>query len=274
LDGREVVLPVNNHPAGMGCHLHGGFAGFNQRVWSAEPLHRPDAAGVRFSRRSPDGEEGYPGNLEVEVTYWLTNAREWRIEYACVADQATPVNFTQHTAFNLAGEGAGDILGHELHIRATHFTPVTPGLIPTGEITPVAGSPFDFTSPRLIGERIHEPHPQLERGRGYDHNWVLDAGGGALAEAATLHDPASGRVMDVLTTEPGLQVYTGNFLDGSRLGTSGRPHDFRTGLCLETQHFPDAPNHPNFPSVILRPGVRRTSTTVYRFGTLAHSCDR
>jgi aldose 1-epimerase len=265
LDGRPIQLALNNHPAGQSCHLHGGVVGFHRHLWSGQAVTKPGAAGVAFRRRSPDGEEGYPGNLDVCVTYWLNNDNEWRVEYEAATDRPTPVNLTQHSSFNLAGEGA-DILGHELQIHASRFTPVTPGLIPTGEWRPVKDTPFDFSRPRRIGDGIAAPDEQLGHGKGYDHNWVLDHAPGALAPAAMLREPVSGRVLEVFTTEPGLQVYTGNFLDGSTRGKSGRPHAFRTGVCLETQHFPDSPNQPGFPDTILRPPRHYRSTTVYRIG--------
>jgi aldose 1-epimerase len=266
LDGKEYSLATNNTPGGMPCSLHGGVKGFDKVVWEAEPLARPGAQGVRFRYLSKDGEEGYPGNLDVTVTYWLTEENEWRIEYSATADRPTPVNLTQHSYFNLKGEGEGDILGHELELRASCFTPVTAGLIPTGELRAVAGTPFDFTAPHAIGERVDAPDEQIRFGGGYDHNWVLDKKPGDLAAAASVYEPTTGRVLEVLTTEPGIQFYCGNFLDGTLSGKSGRPYLYRGGFCLETQHFPDSPNQPSFPSTILRPGETLRSTTVYRFG--------
>jgi len=267
LDGVEHRLALNNHPAGVPCSLHGGLRGFDKVFWSAETLSRPDAAGVRFSYTSPDGEEGYPGNLEVGITYWVTADNAWQIDYEARTDRATPVNLTQHSFFNLRGEGRGDILGHQLSLSADRFTPVHENLIPTGEILPVRGTPLDFTTPHLIGERIGDSHAQLVYGRGYDHNFVFDKPPGVLAPAARVLEPESGRVLEVFTTEPGIQFYTGNFLDGSCIGKSGAPYGFRHGFCLETQHFPDSPNQASFPSSILRPGEVLKSTTVYRFGT-------
>lgn len=265
LDGVSYQLAANNEPAGIPCALHGGLKGYDKVVWSAEGLSREDAQGVRFRHLSPDGDEGYPGNLEVSITYWLTEGDEWQIEYAAVTDIATPVNLTQHAYFNLKGEGSGTILDHELTLNAARFTPVSAGLIPTGELRPVSGTPLDFTTAKEIGARIEADDEQIRFGRGYDHNFVLDHADGDLTLAARVYEPKSGRVMEVLTTEPGLQFYTGNFLTGKQLGKSGQPYRFRDGLCLETQHFPDSPNQPAFPNTILRPGETRRSTTIYRF---------
>lgn len=265
LDGVEHRLALNNHPAGVPCSLHGGLRGFDKVLWAAEPQSKPNAAGVRLSYTSRDGEEGYPGNLEVSVTYWVTSDNAWQIDYEARTDQATPVNFTQHTFFNLKGEGRGDVLAHQLLVHADRYTPVHESLIPTGEIQAVEGTPLDFSQPRAIGEQIESPHSQMLFGRGYDHNFVFDKPAGALAPAARVFEPESGRVMEVFTTEPGMQLYTGNFLDGTCTGKSGSPYGFRHGFCLETQHFPDSPNQPAFPSSILRPGEVLQSTTVYRF---------
>lgn len=265
LDGVRHRLALNNHPAGVPCSLHGGLHGFDKVLWGAETLSRPDAAGVRFFRTSPDGEEGYPGNLEVSITYWVTADNAWRIDYEARTDRATPVNVTQHSFFNLRGEGSGDILGHQLSIDATRYTPVRESLIPTGEILPVLGTPLDFSTPHTIGERIGDSHPQMLFGRGYDHNFVFDKAPGVLAPAARVVEPESGRVMEVFTTEPGMQFYSGNFLDGTCTGKSGSPYAFRHGFCLETQHFPDSPNQPAFPDSVLRPGEVFKSTTIYRF---------
>jgi aldose 1-epimerase len=240
--------------------------GFDKVVWRGEALVKDGFQGVKFSYTSKDGEEGYPGKLDVSVTYLLTDENEWRIDYVATADQATPVNLTQHSYFNLKGEGNGDILDHEMTFKASKFTPVTVGLIPTGELRAVAKTPFDFTSPHKFGERVNAGDEQIKFGGGYDHNWVLDNQTGTLALAATVHEPTMGRVLEVHTTEPGLQFYCGNFLDGKLLGKSGKPYQFRNGFCLETQHYPDSPNQPTFPSTILRPGKSWSSTTVYRFG--------
>jgi aldose 1-epimerase len=268
LDGREFQLATNNVPGGIPCALHGGVKGFDKAVWAAEGVAREDAQGVRFRHLSADGDEGYPGNLEAHITYWLTESNEWQIDYEAVTDMPTPVNLAQHAYFNLKGEGEGDILDHELRLNAARFTPVTAGLIPTGELRAVSGTPLDFTTPRVIGERIESADEQLQFARGYDHNFVLDHDEGTLSMAACVVEPKSGRVMEVLTTEPGVQFYAGNFLTGSDTGKSGRPYHFRNGFCLETQHFPDSPNQPHFPNAILRPGETLRSTTIYRFGTL------
>lgn len=270
LDGRTYALATNNAPAGIPCHLHGGARGFDQALWEAEPTTREGQPALRLRHVSPDGDEGYPGTLRVEVLYSLTADRGLRLDYTATTDRATPVALTNHAYFNLRGHGEGDILDHELTLRARCFTPVDAGLIPTGEIAPVAGTPFDFTAPCRIGARIGDPHPQLAYGIGYDHNFVLDdyPKGETPTRprlAATVREPTSGRVLEVLTTEPGVQFYTGNFLDGSQIGKGGRPYVHRGGFCLETQHFPDSPNHPAFPSVILRPGQTLSSTTVFRF---------
>jgi aldose 1-epimerase len=262
LDGQPHQLTVNDGPH----HLHGGARGFDKVVWDAESFEEPDAIGVRFSYESRDGEEGYPGALAAGVEYRLTAAGELRIDYRATATRPTPVNLTQHSYWNLGGAAASDILDHELTIHADEFTPVDPTLIPLGEQRPVAGTPFDFRTPRTVGAGVDDADEQLRRAGGYDHNFVLrrDASGG-VRPAARLHHPRSGRTLDVSTTEPGLQLYSGNFLDGSIRGKGGVVYGHRAGLCLETQHFPDAPNQAGFPSTILRPATTYSSCTVLAF---------
>lgn len=267
LDGKEYPLATNSTSGGVPVHLHGGKRGFNRAVWRAETTTRDGLPALRLRHRSPDGEEGYPGNLDVEVTYSVTADNALRIDYAANTDAPTHVNLTNHAYFNLKGEGDGDILDHMLTVRAARYTPVLPSLIPTGELAPVAGTPFDFTRPRRIGERINADHPQIVLGRGYDHNFVLDSQDGSLALAATVHEPASGRVLEVLTTEPGVQLFTSNHFAGKLAGKSGRAYPRFGGFCLETQHYPDSPNQPSFPSTVVRPGKPYASTTVFRFST-------
>ena len=266
LDGKTYHLAKNNGPNS----LHGGTRGFDKEVWTAEPFQGDSGVGVRLHYTSPDGEEGYPGTLKVGVTYTLTPRDELVVDYEATTDKATPLNLSQHTYWNLHGNGQGDILDHVLTLDASNFTPVDSTLIPTGEIRPVQGTPFDFRTPTAIGARIDQPDTQLRYGKGYDHNWVLDrkdaAGAAALVHAARVLDPTSGRTLDISTTEPGIQFYSGNFLDGSLTGKGGRKYGHRTALALETQHFPDSPNHPNFPSTILRPGQTYRSRTVFAFG--------
>lgn len=267
LDGRRHTLATNDFPGGKPCHLHGGLVGFDKVLWQAEPVSRGSAPGLRLHYLSRDGEEGYPGNLDVTVHYWLGSDNSLTVDYQATTDQATPVNLTQHSYFNLKGEGRGDILDHRMTLHASRYTPVDTGLIPLGSFAPVEGTPFDFRTPHAIGERIGEAHPQLQRSGGYDHSWVIDRTGAGLARAATVEEASSGRVMEVWTDEPGVQFYTGNFLDGSNVGKRGQPYGHRHGFCLETQHFPDSPNQPAFPSTILRPGQTYRTSTVYRFLT-------
>ena len=258
LDGHTYALATNNGPN----HLHGGLKGFDKVVWKAELLQ--GRTGVAFSRLSPDGEEGYPGNLDVRIAYELTDRNELVIDYHATSDKATPVNLTQHSYFNLAGDG--DILGHQLMIAADRYTPVDNTLIPTGDLAPIEGTPFDFRTATAIGARIDQANEQLKNGGGYDHNWVLTRKNASRQLAARVVEPKTGRTLEVSTTEPGVQFYSGNFLDGKVVGKGGRAYQRRSGLCLETQHFPDSPNQPKFPSTILRPGGAYESQTVFTFG--------
>jgi aldose 1-epimerase len=269
LDSKTYPLAKNNGPN----HLHGGNKGFDKVLWKVETKETPQGSAVIFTRTSPDGEEGYPGNLATRVTYTLTETNQLIVDYHATTDKPTVVNLTQHSYFNLAGEGSGDILGHQLMLNAARYTPVDATLIPTGELAPVAGTPFDFRQPTAIGARIDQDNQQLKFGKGYDHNWVLNRYSGPIAGrasmalnlAAQLTDPKSGRTLEIKTTEPGIQFYTGNFLDGTIKGKNGHVYGLRTGLCLETQHFPDSPNHKNFPSTELRPGKAYDSKTVFAF---------
>ena len=260
LEGKTYKLATNNGPN----HLHGGTKGFDKVLWTAEPIAGSNA--IAFSRTSPDGEEGYPGNLRVRVTYTLTDANELIVEYRASTDKPTPVNLTQHSYFNLAGQASGDILGHQLMLNADRYTPVDDTLIPTGELAPVTDTPLDFRKPTAIGARINNDHPQLKAGKGYDHNWVLNRKGPGLQLAARVIEPKTGRTLEIATTEPGVQFYAGNFLDGTLKGKAGAVYAHRTGFCLETQHYPDSPNKPNFPSTTLRPGAEYQTRTVFTFG--------
>ena len=261
LDGRTYKLAANNGPN----HLHGGVRGFDKYVWTAEVPN--GVTGVAFTRTSPDGEEGYPGTVQARVSYVLSDANELSIEYRATTDKATPINLTQHTYFNLAGHNGGSIVDHELTLAADRYTPVDSTLIPTGELAPVAGTPLDFRQPARIGARIDDPHQQIKFGLGYDHNWVINRKGGGLQHAARVYEPKSGRTLEVQTTEPGVQFYTGNFLDGTLKGKDGAVYNRRNGFCLETQHYPDSPNKPAFPSTIVKPGQAYQSQTVWRFGS-------
>ena len=262
LDGVAYQLTQNNGRN----HLHGGVKGFDKVVWAVEPFAHKGARGVSLRHRSVDGDEGYPGALSARVTYALTDHNELIIDYKAATTRATPVNLTQHTYWNLAGDRADDVTAHELTIGASRFTPVDQELIPSGAIAPVVDTPLDFRTPRPIHTCIDDDDEQLRYAGGYDHNFVLDRFGDELSHAAHLHEPLTGRVLDIHTTEPGLQFYSGNFLDGSIRGKGGRVYQHRGGLCLETQHFPDSPNQPHFPPVVLRPGTEYRSTTVYTFG--------
>ena len=264
LDGTAYTLPVNDGPNS----LHGGIDGFDSRVWQAEPLQERGAVGLRLTRISPDGEEGYPGKLSLTVSYMLSDQNALSVRYQAVTDRATVINLTNHSYFNLAGEGSGTIEKQVLWLNAGFYTPTDAHAIPTGEEAAVAGTPFDFTVPAPIGPRLRDNHPQIVRGQGLDHNFVLNrtsAGDRSLIVAAVALDPRSGRTLRVQTTEPGVQLYSANFLTGGFAGTGGRLYRQADAFCLETQHFPDSPNIPSFPSTVLRPGESFDSTTVFSF---------
>ena len=262
LNRQEYQLSKNNGEN----TLHGGPGGFHTKFWSGELFQNNNQDALTLTYLSPDGEEGYPGNLNVKVTYTLTDQNEVVIDYEATTDKPTVVNLTNHAYFNLAGAGNGDILGHELQIFADRFTPVDAGLIPTGELRPVTGTPFDFTAVHPIGERIDADDEQIKFGKGYDHNFVLNKPKpDSLTLAAVVTEPNTGITMEVWTTEPGVQLYTGNFMDGSVIGKGGKAHNYRSAFCLETQHFPDAPNKPEFPTTTLNPGETYKSRTVYTF---------
>ncbi len=258
IDGTEYSTPINNGPN----TLHGGPLGWHSVVWDAEILSEGDVPGVRFSYLSPDMEQGFPGNVKIEVVYTWNSGNEVVMNYTWSTDKKTVVNVTNHSYFNLHGAGNGDILDHVLTLKASAFTPVDSVMIPTGEIRPVAGTPFDFTTPHTIGERIGEDYDQLILGKGYDHNFILD---NKEDVDVTVYEPVSGRMLEVITDQPGMQLYTGNFLNGSQKGHGGRIFNFRAGMCLESGHFPDSPNKPDFPSTIAEPGMTYKSTTIYRF---------
>jgi aldose 1-epimerase len=264
LDGREYTLATNNSPGGIPCHLHGGLKGFDKVLWHGEAVRKAGARGVALTYTSKDGEEGYPGTLQVKVTYWLTDANELIWEAEATTDKPTIINLAHHTYWNLSGDQSKPITDHLLMLAADSYLPTDKGLIPTGQVAPVAGTPMDFRTPTAIGSRVNADFEALKLGGGYDHCWVLRKGNGVRL-AARVTDPASGRIMEVLTDQPGVQFYCGNFLDGTAVGKKGVKYQFRTGLCLETEGFPDAPNHPGFPSAVLRPGQTYHHTMIVRF---------
>jgi aldose 1-epimerase len=264
LDGKEYTLATNDKPGGIPCHLHGGIKGFDKVLWKGAPVRKAGARGVALTYTSKDGEEGYPGTLQVKVTYWLTDANELVWEAEATTDKPTVINLAHHTYWNLTGDPTRSINDHELMLAADSYLPTDKGLIPTGVKAPVAGTPMDFRTATRVGTRVNADFEALKLGGGYDHCWVLRDGTGVRL-AAVVKDPASGRVMEVLTDQPGIQFYCGNFLDGSVTGKRGVKYQFRTGLCLETEDFPDAPNHPDFPSAVLRPGGTYHHTMVCRF---------
>ena len=264
LDGKEYTLATNNSPGGIPCHLHGGLKGFDKVLWTGTPVRKAGARGVALTYTSKDGEEGYPGTLQVKITYWLTDANELVWEAEATTDKPTVINLAHHTYWNLSGDSTKPITDETLMLAADAYLPTDAGLIPTGVLAPVAGTPMDFRAPTPVGARINDAFEALKLGGGYDHCWVLRKGPGVRL-AAVVKDLSSGRIMEVLTDQPGVQFYTGNFLDGSATGKNGGKYQFRTGLCLETEGFPDAPNHPDFPSAVLRPGETYHHTMVCRF---------
>ena len=262
IEGEEYTLPTNDGPN----HLHGGEKGYDKVLWAAASFQTDSTVGVVFTRTSPDGEQGYPGNLEAKVSYTLTNDNRLVFDYEASTDKPTVVNLTNHSYFNLSGNPEQTILDHQLELAADRFLPVDKGLIPTGELRPVAGTPFDFQQPTTIGARIQQENEQLTFGLGYDHCWVFADDSEALTYGGSLYEPSSGRLMKFYTTEPAIQFYSGNFLDGTLEGKGGTAYAQRTGLCLETQHYPDSPNKPEFPSTQLNPGETYRSQSVYEFG--------
>ena len=260
LNGVEYKLPVNNGENS----LHGGIKGFDKVVWKSRQVPAKDGVAIELTYLSKDGEEGYPGNLTSTIVYTLTDKNELKIDYSATTDKDTVINLTNHSYFNLAGQGNGDILNHQMMINAKSFTPVDSTLIPTGELRSVKDTPFDFTQPKAIGERVNQEDEQLKFGQGYDHNYVVNGQMGVLRQAAKVTEPSTGRVMEVWTTEPGVQLYIGNFLTEMK-GKAGKGYNRRNGFCLETQHFPDSPNKPNFPSAVLKKGGRYQTTTVFKF---------
>ena len=266
LDGKTYILATNNSPGGVPCSLHGGKAGFDKKLWSGRPVERPGASGVELAYTSPDGEEGYPGTLQAKVTYWLTDKDELEMHFEAETDKPTVVNLTNHTYWNLTGDPRQDILGHRLYLESKEMLPVNAGLIPTGKTEEVDGNPFDFTRERPIGERISAPVEQIKFGNGFDHCWVL-SGEKGVRLAAHAYEPKSGRVLELFTDQPGLQFYSGNFLNGSAKGKGGTPYRFRTAFCLEPEKLPDSPNQPQFQSAVLRPGETYRHTSVFRFYT-------
>ncbi|MBP6823877.1 MAG: galactose mutarotase [Acidobacteria bacterium] len=261
LGGKTYTLAKNNGPN----HLHGGPKGFYQQLWKATDATGKDGVAVKMTYLSKDGEEGYPGNLEATVTYTLTDQNELKIDYMATTDKETVVNLTNHSYFNLAGAGSGDVLNHQLKINSKQTTEIDKTLIPTGKMSPVAGTPFDFGKLTAIGAHINDKNEQLEIGQGYDHNFVLDTGGNLTAQAVEVYEPTTGRVMEVFTDQPGVQLYTANHLDGTIIGKGGKTYNKRGAFCLETQHYPDSPNKPNFPTTVLKPGDKYQTTTIYKF---------